>query len=311
MSDKEFCDEYIAAFDANPTDNLGRLFDLLVVAAAIFSPFLISSFILAILGDVYDEVVLLCLWDLVLIISCFLYPPIHKYVRKRNFLKKVGLNEKQAKRRYEFIKYKKLYMPLVQRMCRLNLRPILKQLDMLKSSFRSTSGVLSEFVFEREYTDEDYENSIGQIKYKSIEERDTIMEILFQIAILEDGIHDDEWELLMSIIKNIYTTYTSQLSMNVKIDTFINKYSKFRSSFADDAKDEKTEESQRRLVPPHLKPYYAILGVEDDATDKDIQQAYHNLALQYHPDLLKNADRIKDCEAKMMKINEAYEKIRG
>ncbi len=308
MSDEEFCYEYIAAFDANPTDNIERSFVFLVNAAAKLSLF----FILSIVLNIYDKAILLGLLDLVLIISCFLYPHIHKYVRKRNFLKKVGLNEKQAKRRYEFIKYKKQYMPVVQRMCRLNLHPILKQLDMLKSSFRSTSGVLSEFVFEREYTDEDYENSIDQIKY-NIEERDTIMEILFQIAILEDGIHDDEWELLMSIIKNIYTRI--QLSnddfVNMKIDAFTNKYSKFRRSFADDANDKKREESQRRLVPPHLKPYYAILGLDDNASDKDIKQAYHNLALQYHPDLLKNADRIKECEAKMAKINEAYEKIRG
>lgn len=227
------------------------------------------------------------------------------------FLKKVGLNENQAKRRYEFIKYKKLYMPLVQRMCRLNLHPILKQLDMLKSSFRSTNGVLSEFVFEREYTDEDYENSIKQIRGKTIAEMDTIMEILFQIAILEDGIHDDEWELLMSIMNNIYPYKLGDIYAKIKKESFVKKYTPFRRSFADDAKDEKTEESQRRLVPPHLKPYYAILGLEDDASDKDIKQAYHNLALQYHPDLLKNADRIKECESKMAKINEAYEKIRG
>ena len=298
MTDDEFCYEYIATKPSG--DSRDFMFRALFIIPLILAGLVCDNACANIRSKIIGVLIVI-----VLLVT------VPKFVKRYMFLKKVGLNENQAKRRYEFIKYKKQYMPLVQRMCRLNLHPILKQLDMLKSSFRSTSGVLSEFVFEREYTDEDYENSIGQIKYKSIEERDTIMEILFQIAILEDGIHDDEWELLMSIIKNIYTTYTSQLSMNVKIDTFINKYSKFRSSFADDAKDEKTEESQRRLVPPHLKPYYAILGVEDDATDKDIQQAYHNLALQYHPDLLKNADRTKECEAKMVEINEAYEKIRG
>ncbi|MCQ2188326.1 MAG: DnaJ domain-containing protein [Paludibacteraceae bacterium] len=60
-----------------------------------------------------------------------------------------------------------------------------------------------------------------------------------------------------------------------------------------------------------MKPYYAILGIAEDASDKDIKKAYHKLALQYHPDLLKNVDRVKECDAKMAKINEAYDKVRG
>lgn len=305
MSDEEFCSEYIASFDASPTDNTGCL----IVVALFLIPFFICFVIVSLIKQDKDIFAASAVLGLLIVLA--LHLPVSEYIRKRNFLIKVGLNEKQAKRRYEFIKYKKQYMPLVQRMCRLNMHPILKQLDMLKSSFRSTSGVLSEFVFEREYTDEDFENSIDEIKYKSLEERDTIMEILFQIAILEDGIHDDEWDLLTSIMERFYSDIIDDNYKKRKIEPFITKYTPFRRSFADDANDKKTEESQRRLVPPHLKPYYAILGLDDNATDKDIKQAYHNLALQYHPDLLKNADRIKECEAKMAKINEAYEKIRG
>lgn len=298
MTDDEFCDEYIATKPSGDSrDFMFRaLFVIPLILAGLVCDYACANIRSKIIGA------------LIVIILLVTVP---EFVKRYMFLKKVGLNENQAKRRYEFIKYKKLYMPLVQRMCRLNLHPILKQLDMLKSSFRSTNGVLSEFVFEREYTDEDYENSIKQIRGKTIAEMDTIMEILFQIAILEDGIHDDEWELLMSIMNNIYPYKLGDIYAKIKKESFVKKYTPFRRSFADDAKDEKTEESQRRLVPPHLKPYYAILGLEDDASDKDIKQAYHNLALQYHPDLLKNADRIKECESKMAKINEAYEKIRG
>lgn len=304
MTDKEFCDEYIAAIQTSKY-SIGLMF-----SGAFLIPFFICFLIVSLIKQDKDIVAASAVLGLLIFLTLRL--PVSETIRKRNFLKKVGLNEKQAKRRYEFIKYKKLYMPLLQRMCRLNVQPILKQLDLLKSSFRSTSGILSEFVFEREYTDKDYEDSINQIKHKLLKnEIDTIIEILFQIAVLEDGIKDDEWELLMSVMDSIYPSKLGDFYAKIKIEAFVNKYSPFRKSFADDANDKKTEESQRRLVPPHLKPYYAILGLDDDASDKDIKQAYHNLALQYHPDLLKNADRIKECEAKMAKINEAYEKIRG
>ncbi|MBR5973152.1 MAG: J domain-containing protein, partial [Paludibacteraceae bacterium] len=44
---------------------------------------------------------------------------------------------------------------------------------------------------------------------------------------------------------------------------------------------------------------------------EEIRRAYHELALQHHPDLPKNADRMDECEKMMMKINEAYEKLRS
>jgi DnaJ-class molecular chaperone len=60
-----------------------------------------------------------------------------------------------------------------------------------------------------------------------------------------------------------------------------------------------------------LKPYFTLLGLEETASDEEIKRAYHKLALQHHPDMQKNADRIKECEAMMAKINEAYKKLRG
>jgi curved DNA-binding protein CbpA len=60
-----------------------------------------------------------------------------------------------------------------------------------------------------------------------------------------------------------------------------------------------------------LKAYFAILGLEESASDVEIKRAYHKLALQHHPDLPKNADRVEECETMMARINEAYEKIRN
>jgi len=50
--------------------------------------------------------------------------------------------------------------------------------------------------------------------------------------------------------------------------------------------------------------YYKILGLEKNATEKEIKKAYRKLALKWHPD--KNPNNREEAEEKFKKINEAY-----
>ncbi len=52
------------------------------------------------------------------------------------------------------------------------------------------------------------------------------------------------------------------------------------------------------------KDYYNILGVNRDASEREIKQAYRRLARRYHPDVNPSD---KSAEAKFKEINEAYE----
>ena len=52
------------------------------------------------------------------------------------------------------------------------------------------------------------------------------------------------------------------------------------------------------------KDYYKILGVNRDATEKDIKQAYRRLARQYHPDVNPGDT---SAETRFKEVNEAYE----
>ena len=52
------------------------------------------------------------------------------------------------------------------------------------------------------------------------------------------------------------------------------------------------------------KDYYKILGVEKNASEKDIKKAYRKIALKYHPD--KNPGD-KEAEEKFKEAAEAYE----
>ena len=52
------------------------------------------------------------------------------------------------------------------------------------------------------------------------------------------------------------------------------------------------------------KDYYQVLGVDRNASEKEIKRAYRRLARQFHPDV--NPDD-KQAEEKLKEINEAYE----
>ncbi|KAG7497970.1 hypothetical protein JOB18_046642 [Solea senegalensis] len=53
------------------------------------------------------------------------------------------------------------------------------------------------------------------------------------------------------------------------------------------------------------RDYYDILGVPQDATERQIKKAFHKLALKYHPDRNKGPD----AESKFREIAEAYETL--
>ena len=53
------------------------------------------------------------------------------------------------------------------------------------------------------------------------------------------------------------------------------------------------------------KDYYAILGVEKNATDEELKKAYRKMAKKYHPDA--NPDNREEAEKKFKEVNEAYE----
>ena len=232
------------------------------------------------------------------ILSLFMLP---KYFwEKGRFRANTGISFKQVSFRFEFISDNIAYLQMIQQLCTMNPNARPGQVAMIKEWYGVEESIINEFIFD-DINDEDLEFYKKYSKKMTLSAKKAFAHKLFKLAIVEDGIRNDEWKLLMNILE--------QLDFNQNfINYFIRRYKSLRTEFEDDRRNDNESTEERAKL--YLKPYYAILGVDENASDEEIKRAYHNLALQHHPDLAKNAGRMKESEQMMAKINEAYEKIR-
>lgn len=227
-----------------------------------------------------------------------------------HFEKKWGMTEKEIKRfisNREFLGRNpvKYVFPFIRELCKLNKGAREEQKTIL-------SDVLGEEEIEIIFDDfrklGSLEDAVLYWLKRSGRERLSFMHFLFKLAIVQDGIHNDEWNMLMNLTWQLRFSYYYR-------EDFRYRYFSLRTEFYDYERKSSTSTEDNSASTNNssssLKPYFTLLGLEETASDEEIKRAYHNLALQHHPDMPKNADRIKECEAMMAKINEAYEKLRG
>ena len=222
--------------------------------------------------------------------------------RKELFLNEIGMSMKEAKRRYKFIMEEAIFVQSLQEVCKLNPHTRSGQKEMIMNWYKFKDSSLVEYLLNNEYKETDFNMYVGHFEIKNFSEKKSFANLLFKLAILEDGIHNDEWEVLMKLLVDLNFD-------GIHIDFFKNRYGPLRTESEDSSNNESTSTGEKNINL--LKPYYDLLGLEVGASDEEIKRAYHNLALQHHPDLAKNAGRVKESEQMMAKINEAYEKIRN
>lgn len=227
-----------------------------------------------------------------------------------HFEKKWGMTEEEIKRfisKQNFLGRNpvKYVFPFIREICKLN-KGAKEAQKALLSDFLSKEEV--EIIFDDFRKLGSLEDAILYWRKRSLPDRLSFMRFLFKLTILQDGIHNDEWNMLMNLIRQLRFS-------NYYCEDFRYRYFSLRTEFYDyerkssSSTEDNSASTNNRFSS--LKPYFTLLGLEETASDEEIKRAYHKLALQHHPDMPKNADRIKECEAMMAKINEAYEKLRG
>lgn len=221
----------------------------------------------------------------------------------RHYEKKWGMTENEIKdyisRRESLGDKPNLYvLPYISRLCSLNGEGRQAQETLLSDWFSEDEIA---HVFATDYTDPPIEELNRRWRKESLSCRKSLLDLLFKLAIVQDGIHKDEWNMFMNLMM--------QLKFNkYYFDLFRNRYSSLQTEFDD--YEYRISTSTEQDPVSNLKPYFELLGLDETATDEEIKRAYHNLALLHHPDLPKNSARIEECETLMTKINEAYEKVR-
>lgn len=208
----------------------------------------------------------------------------------------------------EFVKIRSKY----SRKALANMLPIISELQKMNVGAKSihesylsdrfTDEEINE-ILENDFPDSQVASAIKFWRDEDQKDKMSFMRYLFMFTVLEDGIRKDEWYKLTELLAKLRIS-------RYYIDLLKRDYSSLRTEF-EEWEQKKSESTEENKATSALKAYYATLGLEESASDEEVKKAYHALALQYHPDLIKNADRIQECEAMMAKINEAYEKIKG
>ncbi|MCQ2192101.1 MAG: DnaJ domain-containing protein [Paludibacteraceae bacterium] len=154
---------------------------------------------------------------------------------------------------------------------------------------------------EFEYDNEGFCDAMSLLRGKDRDNQKDFVDLLFKLAVTDDGLKNDEWYFLQQVML--------KLGFNSKWRDYYNsRFSSLRTE-----SDYYYEQSSTTSSAPSvnsLQAYYNVLGLSTDADVSQLQNAYHKLALEHHPDLPKNANRVAECEATMAKINEAYIALR-
>ncbi len=142
------------------------------------------------------------------------------------------------------------------------------------------------------------DKAFADLKGADMKEKKEMVEILFKLAVSDDGIKNDEWSFLQSVMAVCFNKHW--------VDYYNKRYAPLRTEF-----DYKTNSSasSSSLAVSQLTQYYSVLGLEQTASVEEVQRAYRKMALEFHPDLPKNAGRVDFCEQRMAAINEAYAKL--
>ncbi len=165
---------------------------------------------------------------------------------------------------------------------------------------------------EGKQSDFDIDGVLNQFK-SECHRRINLLQMFLEIQIamlLADGVvHEKERQTVFYIGDHLGISrhVVSQLIMMVQGQQYYADYSYSGQTYSG-------REQQKHSSQADLKNAYAVLGVNENATDDEIKKAYRKLMNQHHPDKLVSKglpeEMIKIATEKTQEIRKAYDKIK-
>lgn len=137
-----------------------------------------------------------------------------------------------------------------------------------------------------------------------IAEKRLLLQYLFGIAKADGQIVDSELNVIERICRGMGLSSMEFLSMKAMYtQTYQGNYQRSSGS----------KRSAPRRSRVSLASSYGVLGIQENATDKELKKAYRKLAVKYHPDKVAHLgkDHAEAAEDKFQKLQEAYEAIKS
>lgn len=133
------------------------------------------------------------------------------------------------------------------------------------------------------------------------------MEIQLQAAYADGHCGDEEDKVLRNICQMLGFSEFEYIRLRRMIEAELH----FRTGWQSGGREDSV---QRPASGPTLRDAYAVLNVENDASDADVKKAYRRLLSQHHPDKLVAKglpeEMMKVAAHKTHEIKQAYEQIK-
>ncbi len=149
------------------------------------------------------------------------------------------------------------------------------------------------------------------------QKREDILKILFEVIYADDTCTNVEYNFLKKVADMLKVSKTSFDFMRMKFENRKNKNKRQNRqqnhSQSGSNQNNKSQNDSRPKYTSELEKAYAALGIDKDASDKEIRASWRNMIRVNHPDLMesKGAEAVMKATVKCQELNKAFEIVKA
>ena len=148
------------------------------------------------------------------------------------------------------------------------------------------------------------------------QKREDILKLLFELIYADETCTNTEYNFLKKVAERLKVSKSAFDFMRMKFENRKNKKQENKQqSYRQDGnyqKDQNQNSSQPKYTS-ELEKAYAALGIDKDASDKEIRACWRNQIRVNHPDLMesKGAEAVMKATVKCQELNKAFEIVKA